>query len=38
MVAALGAILTVIFGGLWFRFRATGGYRAVAITAVAVGK
>jgi hypothetical protein len=38
MVAALGAILTVIFGGLWLRFRATGGYRAVAIRPVAVGK
>ena len=38
MVAGLGAILTVIFGGLWIRFRATGGYRAVAITPVAVGK
>jgi MFS family permease len=38
MVAALGAILTVIFGGLWLRFRATGGYRAVAITPATVGK
>jgi hypothetical protein len=38
MVAALGAVLTVIFGGLWLRFRATGGYRAVAISPVAVGK
>jgi fucose permease len=38
MVAVLGAILTVIFGGLWLRFRATGGYRAVAISPVAVGK
>jgi len=38
MVAALGAILTVVFGGLWLRFRATGGYRAVAITPVAIGK
>jgi MFS family permease len=38
MVAALGAILTVIFGGLWLRFRATGGYRAVAIRPVAVGE
>jgi fucose permease len=32
MVAALGAILTVIFTGLWFYFRSQGGYRAVAIT------
>lgn len=32
MVAALGAILTVIFSGLWLYFRAQGGYRAVAIT------
>jgi fucose permease len=38
MVSALGGILTVIFGGLWLRFRATGGYRAVAIAPVAVGK
>ena len=32
MVAALGAILTVIFTGLWLYFRSHGGYRAVAIT------
>jgi predicted MFS family arabinose efflux permease len=32
MVAALGAILTVIFTGLWLYFRSKGGYRAVAIT------
>jgi hypothetical protein len=32
MVAVLGAILTVVFGGLWLKFRATGGYRAVAIS------
>ena len=32
MVAALGAILTVIFTGLWLYFRSRGGYRAVAIT------
>jgi hypothetical protein len=31
MVAAFGAILTVIFAGLWFYFRARGGYRAVSI-------
>jgi fucose permease len=34
MVAALGGILTVIFGGLWLRFKVRGGYRAVGITAV----
>jgi hypothetical protein len=33
MVAMLGAILTVIFGGLWIHFRARGGYRAVHISA-----
>ena len=38
MVAALGAILTVVFGGLWLRFQAAGGYRAVAISTVAGGK
>jgi MFS family permease len=38
MVSVLGGILTLIFGGLWLRFRATGGYRAVAISPVAVGK
>jgi predicted MFS family arabinose efflux permease len=32
MVAALGAILTVIFIGLWLYFRSRGGYRAVGIT------
>ncbi len=32
MVAALGAILTVIFTGVWLYFRAKGGYRAVSIT------
>jgi fucose permease len=31
MVAVLGAILTVIFTGLWLRFRALGGYRAERI-------
>lgn len=38
MVAALGGILTVIFGGLWLRFKAGGGYRAVAISSTAAGK
>jgi MFS family permease len=32
MVAALGAILTVIFTGVWLYFRSKGGYRAVSIT------
>jgi fucose permease len=32
MVAVLGAILTVIFGGLWAYFRARGGYRVVHIS------
>jgi fucose permease len=32
MVAGLGAILTVIFTGLWFYFRTKGGYRAVSIS------
>jgi MFS family permease len=32
MVAALGAVLTVIFTGLWFYFKSTGGYRAVSIS------
>jgi MFS family permease len=31
MVAVLGAILTVIFGGLFAWFRARGGYRAVEL-------
>jgi MFS family permease len=30
--AILGAIVTVIFTGLWLYFRSRGGYRAVAIT------
>jgi MFS family permease len=38
MVAILGAILTVVFGGLWLSFKARGGYRAVGISAVPVGK
>ena len=36
MVAALGAILTVIFTGLWLYFRSRGGYRAVAITELGI--
>jgi fucose permease len=32
MVALLGAILTLIFGVVWLRFRAHGGYRAVHIS------
>jgi fucose permease len=32
MVAVLGAILTFIFAGVWLRFRAQGGYRAVRIS------
>ena len=33
MVAALGAILAVIFGGLWGYFKLRGGYRVVHISA-----
>jgi fucose permease len=32
MVAGLGAMLTIIFAGLWLYFRAKGGYRAVSIS------
>jgi fucose permease len=32
MVAVLGAILTFVFAGVWLRFRARGGYRAVRIS------
>jgi hypothetical protein len=32
MVALLGAILTLVFAGVWLRFRALGGYRAVRIS------
>jgi hypothetical protein len=32
MVAGLGAILTLVFAGVWLRFRAHGGYRAVRIS------
>jgi hypothetical protein len=31
MVALLGALLTVIFAGIWIRFRTRGGYRVVRI-------
>ena len=36
-VAALGAILAVIFGGLYIYFRARGGYRAVTLPVPAPG-
>ncbi len=32
-VAALPAVLTLVFGALYFHFRATGGYRAVRLEA-----
>ncbi len=32
MVAVLGAILTLVFAGVWLRFRAHGGYRVVRIS------
>ena len=32
MVAGLGALLTLIVGGVWIYVRARGGYRAVRIT------
>jgi hypothetical protein len=32
LTAVLGAIVTVIFIGIWLYFRSQGGYRAVAIT------
>jgi hypothetical protein len=39
MMSWLGAILSVVFVGLWAYFRARGGYRAVHISeAVAAGK
>jgi hypothetical protein len=31
MVAVLGAILAVIFGGLYMYFKARGGYRAIQL-------
>jgi hypothetical protein len=34
MVSLLGGILAVIFTAVWFYFKARGGYRAVAISAV----
>jgi len=36
MVAVLGVILTVIFGGLWAYFKARGGYRVVHISTASV--
>lgn len=33
MISGLGVILAVIFGGLYFYFKARGGYRAVDISA-----
>jgi MFS family permease len=38
LTAALGAIVTVIFIGVWLYFRSQGGYRAVAITEGASSK
>jgi MFS family permease len=32
LTAVLGAVVTVIFIGIWLYFRSRGGYRAVAIT------
>jgi hypothetical protein len=32
MVALLGAVLAVIFSGVWIYFRNRGGYRAVPIS------
>jgi len=32
MVAVLGAILTLVFAGVWLRYRAQGGYRVVRIS------
>lgn len=32
MVALLGAVLTVVFGGVWMQFRTRGGYRAAHIS------
>jgi hypothetical protein len=34
MIALLGAILAVIFTGVWLYFRATGGYRVVHISTI----
>jgi hypothetical protein len=34
MIAMLGAILAVIFSGVWLYFRATGGYRVVHISTI----
>ncbi len=38
MMSWLGAILTVIFTGLWFYFRAKGGYRVVHLSSAAAGE
>jgi MFS family permease len=38
LVAWLGLILTIIFSGVWFYFKARGGYRVVHISEPAVGK
>jgi hypothetical protein len=32
MVAVLGVILAIIFSGVWFYYKARGGYRAVPIS------
>jgi hypothetical protein len=32
MVAVLGAILTLVFAGVWLRFRAQSGHRVVRIS------
>jgi len=32
MISWLGAILAVIFSGLWLYFRSRGGYRVVRLT------
>jgi hypothetical protein len=32
LVALLGAILAVIFAGIWLQFRARGGYRVVSVS------
>ena len=36
-VAGLGVVLTVVFSGLYFYFRSTGGYKAVALSAPTTG-
>jgi MFS family permease len=37
MVGVLGVILALIFSGVWFYFRARGGYRAVPISVTGAG-